>query len=360
MSSSIDVDSLLAALTADAPCGEDLEYDAQFVEMEKYAQGSAERQFGNTVIPAEPPDWREVKKAALDLSKRTRDLRVTVYLARALLNTEGLAGFADGVALLEGLLEQHWVDVYPQLDPDDDNDPTLRINTIVTLCDQETTLTELRNAALVQSRALGRFSLRDVQIAAGLITPTLADGEEQAAAPTQSMINGAFQDVALEELQETAQTVVTTLNRAERIEALLTDQVGVTQAPNMSGLTALLKEMRHTLQEQLQRRGAGMAGEEDAALETEGDGPIAHSGAVAAPTQRMMVGEITSREDVVRTLDKICDYYRRYEPSSPVPFMLQRTKKLVSMDFMEILHHLTPSGTEQADLIFGIEPAAEE
>ena len=109
--------------------------------------------------------------------ERTRDLRVAVYLTRALLNTDGLPGFADGLALLEGLLERYWDQVYPQLDPDDDNDPTLRINTIVALCDPETTLYDLRGAPLVSSRALGRFSLRDVQIAAGLLTPVTTDEE---------------------------------------------------------------------------------------------------------------------------------------------------------------------------------------
>ena len=74
----------------------------------------------------------------------------------------------------------------------------------------------------------------------------------------------------------------------------------------------------------------------------------------------MVVGEIANREDVIRTLDKICEYYNRYEPSSPVPFMLKRAKKLVRMDFMEILRDITPGGTDQADLIFGLQPEESE
>lgn len=348
----IDVESLLSEITADAPCGEDLEYDSQFVEMEKQSQGTPERQYGNTLIPAEPPDWREVSKAALDLLERTRDLRVAVYLTRALLNTDGLSGFADGLALLEGLLERYWDHVYPQLDPDDDNDPTLRINTIVALCDPETTLYDLRGAPLVSSRALGRFSLRDVQIAAGLLTPVTTD--EERAPPNQSMIDGAFQDATLEDLQATAEVAAVTFKRAERIEALLTDQVGVTQAPDMSTLTAVLKEIRQILNEQLQRRGVSVAGDE-----IEG-GETLEPGSGGGAVQRMMVGEIASREDVIRTFDKICEYYSRHEPSSPVPFMLKRAKKLVRMDFMEILRDLAPGGTDQADLIFGLQPEESE
>ena len=53
--------------------------------------------------------------------------------------------------------------------------------------------------------------------------------------------------------------VAVAFKRAERIEVLLTDQVGVTQAPDMSALTAVLKEIRQVLNEQLQRRGVSVA-----------------------------------------------------------------------------------------------------
>jgi type VI secretion system protein ImpA len=257
--------------------------------------------------------------------------------------------------LLEGLIERHWDLVYPPLDPDDDNDPTLRINTLVALCDPETTLYDLRGAPLVTSRALGRFSLRDVQIAAGLLTPVSAD--EERAPPNQTMIDGAFQDVNLDDLQVTAEAVATAFTRAERIEALLTERVGVTQAPDLSALAGALKEIRQVLHEQLQRRGVNMAGEDVGAAETMEPGTDGNRDGTA---QRMVVGEIASREDVIRTLDKICEYYNRHEPSSPVPFMLKRAKKMARMDFMEILRDLAPGGTDQADLIFGLQPVEGE
>lgn len=343
----IDIKELLGEIAADAPCGEDLEYDPTFVEMEKLAQETPERQYGDTIIPAEPPDWRSVKKAALSLLERTRDLRVAVYLTRSLLQTDGLPGFAEGLALVEGFIERFWDTVYPQLDPDDDNDPTLRVNTIAALHDPETTLRGLREAPLVSSRSLGRFSLRDVQIASGVLTPIASD--EQAELPTQTKIDGAFQETELEALQATAEAIIEAIGRAERIEAGLTDRVGVTQALDMSALTAVLKEIRQVLLEQLQRRGAGLPGEASA------NGEANEGVGVAIGGQRLVVGEIASREDVIRMLDKICEYFDRYEPSSPVPFLLKRAKKLVSKDFMEILRDLAPSGTEQADLIFGLQ-----
>lgn len=344
----MNIEELLGEIAADAPCGEDLEYDPAFTGLEKLAQGTPERQYGGTIIPAESPDWRSVRETALALFDRTRDLRVAVYLARSLLNTDGLSGFADGLAVVEGLIKRHWDHVYPQLDPEDNNDPTLRVNTIVALCDLETTLRTLRETPLVSSRALGRFSLRDIQIAAGILTPVAT--EQQTEPPSQARIDGAFQDADLEDLQAIALAVSSALERVGQIEAALTERIGVAQTPDMSALTEVLKEIRQALAEPLRRRGVGLVAEEATVAEMAATG-LPGGGEV----QRWVVGEIASREDAIRMLDKICDYFNRYEPSSPVPLLLKRAKTLVTKDFMAILLDVAPGGVDQANLIFGIQ-----
>ncbi|MDS4025608.1 MAG: type VI secretion system protein TssA [Candidatus Contendobacter sp.] len=344
----IDIEELLTEITGAAPCGEDLEYDPAFAEMEKLAQETPERQYGDTIIPTEPPDWRGVRKAALALFERTRDLRVALYLTQSLLRVDGLAGFADGLALVDGLIERYWDTVYPQLDPEDDNDPTLRVNTIVALCDPETTLRALRETPLVSSRTLGRFSLRDIQVAMGVLTPVATD--DQTELPTKARVDGAFQEVGPETARTTATVVAEAMARVEQIEARLTDQIGVTQAPDLGPLTGVLKEIRQALAEQLQQQGVAST-DEALAVEAADVGP---SGGAPTAGARLVVGEVASREEVIRMLDKICEYFNRYEPSSPVPFLLKRAKSLVTKDFMAILNDLAPGGTEQANLIFGI------
>ena len=54
-------------------------------------------------------------------------------------------------------------------------------------------------------------------------------------------------------------------------------------------------------------------------------------------------------------LDQACDYYRRYEPGSPVPLLLERAKRLVSMDFMQIIEDLAPDGAAQAAKVCGVQ-----
>ena len=62
----------------------------------------------------------------MTLLGRTRDLRVAVFYTRSSMVREGFAGLACGLALIAGLLEQHWSAVHPQLDPSDGDDPTAR------------------------------------------------------------------------------------------------------------------------------------------------------------------------------------------------------------------------------------------
>jgi type VI secretion system protein ImpA len=66
-----------------------------------------------------------------------------------------------------------------------------------------------------------------------------------------------------------------------------------------------------------------------------------------------MRGDILSREDVNRALDKICQYYEKNEPSSPIPLLLQRAKRLVSLSFVEILKDLAPDSMKQIDMVAG-------
>jgi type VI secretion system protein ImpA len=348
----IDVDQLLQEVSSESPCGDDLEYDPAFAEMERAAQGKPEQQFGDTVVPSEEPNWPEVKKQALELLSRTKDLRVAVYLIRALVRTDGLLGLSEGLALLRRFLDRYWDEVHPRLDPEDDNDPTLRVNTIASLCGAETTLQGVRRAPLVSAGALGRFSLRDVEVAAGAV-PVPAGTE----VPDLSSIEAAFTGCEIEGLQATAEAVAQSVEQATAIEALLVDRVGVGQALDLSSLTDTLKSAGRILSERLARRGGeGTVGLEESAA----TGAAAGAAPAGRPVPVPVAGQITSRQDVIRALDRVCEYFERNEPSSPVPMLLRRARRLVSKSFLEIIQDVAPDGLSQVELLRGPQESAEE
>ncbi len=340
----IELDRLIEDISPDSPCGENLEYDKDFVLLEQSTRGKAEQQFGDTIVPAEEPDWAEVRRLALDLCQRTRDLRVFDYLARASVRTHGYAGLNDALAMVRRSLERHWDSIHPQLDPDDDNDPTARVNIIGSLCDAQTMLLGIRQAPLVQSRGFGRFGLRDIAIASGEI-PAPAGME---APPTMQAIEGAFLDSSLEDLQATADAVRSAAEQARAIENLVTEKVGAGNAASLDPLSKLLKDAGRAIDTRLAARGVGTA---------EGGAARANGHALNGEAAPLSVsGQLQSRDDVVRMLDKLCEYYARAEPSSPVPLLLQRAKKLVPMNFMEIVKDLIPDAVATAEMYRGRAP----
>ena len=71
----LSAEKLSQPVSADLPCGEDLEYDPVFQEMEVMMQTTAEQEFGDTIIPGTGPDWKGVAEQVENLNKRTRDIR---------------------------------------------------------------------------------------------------------------------------------------------------------------------------------------------------------------------------------------------------------------------------------------------
>lgn len=345
----IDIDGLLAEIDPESPCGEDLAYDAAYLELERVAQGTPEQQVGETIVQAEEPNWRDVHEKATELMGRTKDLRVVLYLALSLLKMEGIPGLRDGLALLRGMLERYWEHMYPQLDAEDDYDPLERVNIIASLSpppesygDPMMFLPRVREAPLCDSRQMGRYSLRDVLIARGELAP--ADAEQSAPAEL-SVIEAAFTDTDAEELQATAVAAAEADEHVGVIDSLLTQYVGVGRAPNLGELQTILKQIAGTVNEFLARRGLATA---------EVTGAGAEAAAAAGPSAGpALAGEVRSPEDVIRALDKICEYYQRYEPSSPVPLLVKRAKRLVRKSFVEIIQDLNPDGMQQIQMISG-------
>ena len=85
----IDIEEFLKDIVPDNVCGDDLQYDPAFIELEQAIKGKPEQQMGDTVVEAEPPNWREIKKTSEALLARTTDLRVLMCYLRALIAQEG-------------------------------------------------------------------------------------------------------------------------------------------------------------------------------------------------------------------------------------------------------------------------------
>ncbi|WKJ90873.1 type VI secretion system protein TssA [Methylomonas montana] len=337
-----DLSGLLDEISADSPCGENLEYDSARVALDTNIQGTPENQF--TGEKAQPPNWRDIEKQAISLLQKSKDLQVVLYLIRAEANLGGIVGFRDGVDLLEHSLVNYWDSIHPRLDPDDGLDPTLRVNILEELNSFELVLRPLSLAMLVESKSLGRFCLRDIQYAtdkvdvpAGVIKPEI------------SVVRAAFLDVDAETLNASYRAIVDSIDSIQRIDDLINQKVGIGQGADLSQTKSLLKEIRAVVEQFAGERLAGEA----APAELEPDGEEASGSGVSAAARPQLAGAIQSRHEVLKALDMLCKYYAEYEPSSPVPILLRRAKYLATADFMDIIQNLVPDAISQIDAIKG-------
>lgn len=342
-----DLAALLDDISSDKPCGDYLEYDPAYLELGKDILGKPEDPI--TGESAQPPNWRDIQKQALSILQHSKDLQVVIYLIRALIDQEGLTGFHSGLTLLRGLLEKYWDEIHPILDPDDDLDPTARVNILEELNNFESVLRPLSLMPLINSKSAGRFSLRDIHLATDKL-----DVPEDTVKPDIGLIKAAFIDVAPEVVAASFQAIKETIDIVQKIDALVGEKVGIENGPDLSGLAALLKEMQHVFENYAVAELSGSSAQSEEEDLSEGAIQQVSSRKPAA------IGGVNSRQDVLKTLDLICKYYAEHEPSSPVPILLNRAKKLVTADFMQIVENLLPDSMSQLQQIKGPDPEADQ
>src|SRR6185503_374386 len=129
MSAAFDDQALLEPISADQPCGQNLD-EAPVLPGEQTAILSdldGLRLFGQSRSPEAPPDpedrereqakarapieWDRIRRQTLDGLARSKDLRLLAYLGTALLRTDGLAAFASTVTTAAQWGETFWPQV---------------------------------------------------------------------------------------------------------------------------------------------------------------------------------------------------------------------------------------------------------
>ncbi|WP_372571951.1 type VI secretion system protein TssA [Ruegeria jejuensis] len=338
----MDLGAYLEPRDANPPSGENLEYDPAFTDLELAAQPGEEQQMGDEVKEAQEQDWGDVRDKALAVMEQSHDIRAGVFLAEAVLNTKGLTDFADVTKYLRALLEDYWDSCHPELD-EDDGDATMRINAVAGIAGSDRVLRALRRTALTDSRMFGRITLRHIEVAEGTanMPPDLDD------VPDAASVSAAFQDTDDEVLADSLAAINAALEDVDAIDNVFVENTPG-EGPTLDPLKDTLKKLQRAL---AKHSGAEVPAE---AADDDAGAPAAGGGAVAAPSGGGGGGAINSPADVTMMLDRIMDYYARTEPSSPVPILLDRAKRLVSADFLTIIEDMAKEGLSEVRRIGGI------
>lgn len=353
-----ELDALLAPLDDAAPAGADpAASDPLFQAVAQAARGEIDYKFDgkDEVAVYRPPNWVEVKRQTLECLGRCRDVRLAVILVRALTAEDGPAGLAQGLGFLERLLATFWDTAHPAPDPSE-SDPGeryfTRINALKLLAQGDGLPREILAAPLVEARGLGRFSLRQVQLAQGRGSP--GPGESR---PEPGMIQAALeQDQGLATKRADAARARAAL---QALRAQLQTELG-TAAPDLAPLEALLGELARVLgADEAAADGAGGHGGGQGGGHGGGDEATPPGAPTPAASTTSAGVRLGTRGEVLAALDGILAFYRDNDPASPIPLFVTRIRRLVPMAFQDLLRELAPSGLAELERLADVDSPAD-
>lgn len=346
----IDIDGLAKPVSDTDPVGDNTEY-SDLAALERLAAGTPGTLDPKTqaLIGGEEPDWNKVRKLSVELFARTKDLRVTCILTRCELALEGLSGLGQGLLLTARLVKDYWDAVYPQLDKDDGDDPIERMNALAYFNAPSGFLASLRRTSIVESRAVGRFNLRDLDMSCGRLP-----APEGVSPPTPELLAAAWQSGDPAANSARRASVADALTAIGEVEAVFRERSS--ELPDFGGLKQNLRRAKEFYDMQANAGDPSVEGEGGLrSVEPEEILTFQSVASVSAAGARMArtVG-LTSRADAVRMLKEVSGFLRRSEPSSPAPMFVDRAVKVLQMDFAAIVRELMPDARDRIELLGGV------
>lgn len=325
----LDVDRLLAEIPGGPPCGPYVEYE-QVSELEHMAAPKGGQRLGDKTAPFEEPDWAAVRDRAVELFTITKDLRVAVLLTRALVRTGHIAGLAAGMGLIHALLARCWDTVNPPLDIGADGtcDPAARVNALAPLAHSDGLVRDVRNATLVTG-PLGRVTVRDVLVGLGKLKPAEGIVPRSIAELTAAI------RIATEKGPELPAALGESSKHVQAIQALLLARDDPRLALSLAELSDMLKSVLSLC--------------EAVPATADANGPASGAAMPAASH-----GDIRDRDEAVRLLEAVCQFFERTEPTNPGPLFMRRAQRLLNKSFVDIIQDLAPDTLNRFEEITGL------
>lgn len=375
----IELSPWLRPLDGENPSGEDLRNDPRFHDLQRLIEPQVSVVYDDRNRPVSqtttPPDWEAVLTKAEELREQGRDLRLLLIVTRALSSQDGLAGLAQGLELIAKSLEEFWDNLHPALRGGAPRDAALRrINALLDLQNAQTgVLADLRQLTFFNSPGLGPITGRELEqgslddrtmlqeAASGLSNAeraSLSKAHEQLINKIRAAI-AALADRSADQFAALVQGAKQARTALAELDAVINRKIG-TVGPSVPELARFIDRVIGSLEK---RKGAPVempaevAAEPSPAAKANGHADPANGYAAPAASGASAAGlpdRISSREEVVKCLDLVISFYDRTEPSSPIPHLARRVRRMVHMDFLELMEDLAPSGLKEFRLLAGV------
>lgn len=347
----IDVEAILEPIPGDNASGENLQYSGLYDEIKEARRADDPATKADWQTELKTADWDEVVSLAESaLKTKTKDLQIGAWMCEALLKRNGFGGLRDGLKVMCGFHEKFWDSLYPEID---EGDMDARANCLA-LLDRQCAF-GAKGVALTDARGEENYSFL------GWEKTKLPDDFNKIAQADKAEADRIKQE------SEKAAEEWARLNRLtprrfyEQLNTLLNqcwdefqgldramDQKFGRQTPGLGELKKSLETLRSVVDKIVKEKrvlepdpvgsDAAVAGE-TAEIAT---GQLAGSGAGSVSVS---VGAIRGRQEALRRLSEIAEFFQKTEPHSPVSYLVERAVKWGNMPLEQWLQEVIKDST---------------
>lgn len=352
----ISLDELLAPISDNTPTGVNIRTDRSpnsdyyVIKDARNNARAAERSslFDDDTDLIGP--WRTVVEIAPKILKnKSKDLEIACWYTEGLIRLHGFAGLRDGIKLIHQLVDKFWEGLYPEPDEDGLESKVAPLTGLNGDGGEGALLSPIRNAPVTGDSSLGTFNFWQYQKARD--TAKITDDDERGSrTEDQGFDLSQFESVVQENTADFYIELIDTLeNCLDEYKALNSKlrELCSDNAPPHSKISNLLEELLRTVRffskEKLklameQQQSKAM----EEVIETEEPLNTAEPSDQAPSTHHTISGPINSREQALQRLQEAADYFRRFEPHTPLAPGIERLINWGRMTVAELMIELLP------------------
>ena len=345
---SLELETLLQPISDDQPCGSDYSFSNDFhaIKKAKIADDPLLDQ-GDWVAEPKQADWGFVQQKASELLRdQTKDIRLYGWLLEAWTNNYGFEGVAKGLELLQRSLETYWLPLHPEIE---DEDLDQRLGLLQGITNQVPAL--IKSVNIVNGHS--PYSLSDYE---GLLhqqnqrrKQSQEDDDFDQPVNVMEQFEHALFNTSKSIQYQSYQQFVELLKHWQNLKETLDRLMGL-DAPTFAAIDSQIEMIHISLKKLYKAEAFGSPQLAETTTATFVESNVSNSlPQYEQPPMQVLQQQHTqqfqpqvqnhlqNREQAMKVLQEIADYFQVNEPHSPVSYMLQKTIKWSQMPLHEWL-----------------------
>jgi len=332
----IDFEKILQPVSEENPSGENLQYSGLYDEIREARRADKDLPQGQWQTNLKFADYRQVINLAVPaLETQTKDLQIAAWLSESLVKEHGFAGLRDSFKLLSGLQETFWETLFPEID---EGDMEGRANALEWMDTQSAFA--IKGAKITSGEGYSYLDFEDSKkfdIPENIDTLDSTDQQKfrelQAQAEKENRVTAdrwrkakaVSRRAFYEELSFALEECLAEFKELNRV---IEEKFDRNQMPGTTNLKKVLDDIQTVVKKLLEdKRAEEPDTADESATETEAGETGAAVGGAKSTGVATAAGAIQNRQDAIKRLADLAEFFRKTEPHSPVSYLVQRAVK---------------------------------